>query len=152
MKENILCIIIGIMAITFIFLIVLLRSAYHKKLDNLNVKFTALIDDMEKRIPTITIDKRLEFNIELLHFIDAMVELEVINQKRFDIFLDKPSKDLDVDRVLQDVSKKIFESLKPEIYTAPDNIVTAEYLMDYIQKKTFITYFTYLKNKVAEQL
>lgn len=110
------------------------------------------IEHIKSSVPTLSIDRRLEYNQNLLTFIDGMIEVELVNEKRFELFLNKPDKNLDIDKVLKSISTIVFESLNPDIYTTTDNIVTAEYLMNYIQKKTFMVCMSYVQNNVASQL
>lgn len=101
--------------------------------------------------PELTLDN-LEFNRELLSFIDTLIENEIINEKRFDLFLDQKNKNIDVDKVIKDVSTRVFSAIKPEVYVDSKNIITDTYIMSYIQKKTFIICMMYIQNNVASQL
>lgn len=100
--------------------------------------------------PELTLDN-LEFNRELLSFIDTLIENEIINEKRFDLFLDQKNKNIDVDKVIKDVSTRVFSAIKPEVYVDSKNIITNTYIMSYIQKKTFIFCMMYIQNNVASQ-
>jgi hypothetical protein len=110
------------------------------------------LEAMASRIPSLNVNQRLEYNKNLLSFIDDMINLEILNEKRFSIFLNQPDKNLDIDNVLKKISTKVFESIQPELYNDPNNILTSEYIMSYIQKKTFIVCLTYIQNNVASQL
>lgn len=101
--------------------------------------------------PELTLDN-LEFNRELLSFIDTLIENEIINEKRFDLFLNQKNKNIDVDKVIKDVSTRVFSAIKPEVYVDSKNIITDTYIMSYIQKKTFIFCMMYIQNNVASQL
>ena len=101
--------------------------------------------------PSLSVDKRLEFNKDLLSFIDMMIELEVFNEKRFELMLNTDDKKLDIDDVIKTVSTRVFESIKPDVFTSNDNIITYKYLMSYIQKRTFIYAMQYVQNNVADQ-
>ena len=61
------------------------------------------------------------------------------------------NKNLNVDEVIEIVSSNVFNSLTNDIFINKDNILTEKYLMSYIQKKTFISYLTYIKNNMADQ-
>ena len=116
------------------------------------ITYEETINKLKSSVPTLSIDRRLDYNQNLLLFIDSMIELELVNEKRFELFLNKNDKNLDIDKVLKSISTTVFESLNPDIYTSSDNIVTAEYLMNYIQKKTFMVCMSYIQNNVASQM
>lgn len=116
------------------------------------ITYEETINELKSSVPTLSIDRRLDYNQNLLLFIDSMIELELVNEKRFELFLNKNDKNLDIDKVLKSISTTVFESLNPDIYTSSDNIVTAEYLMNYIQKKTFMVCMSYIQNNVASQM
>ena len=128
---------------------------YRRKLIGLRDELSNMLDEITKiQYPetTMRIDERLQYNKDLIAFIDDLVMTELINSKRFDIFLKTDKKNIDFDKVLTDVSTNVFNALKPEVFVSPDNILTDDYLMKYIQKRTFLVYFNYLDQKVAPSL
>lgn len=96
--------------------------------------------------PTLDIKDRVSATKELFSLIDVLIEYEIINNRRFEIFLEKKNKNLDFNNVLEEVGTTVFSSLRSDIYTDKNNLVTKECLMHYIQKRTFVEYFLYLKN------
>ena len=110
------------------------------------------ITDIQSNNPNMKMDERLHYTKELLDFIDTLIFDELVNQKRFDIFTKKHSKNLDFDTVIKDVSTNVFESLKSDIFLDPNVIITENSLMRYIQKKTFIYYFSYIEQNVSSEL
>lgn len=140
-------IIIYILSILLVVSIILLIISFRKQ-----KKYkSAILSFSDSNYPELTLDK-LEFNKELLSFIDFLIENEIINEKRFDLFLNQKDKNIDIDNVIKDVSTKVFCALKPEVYTDSKNIITETYIMSYIQKKTFIVCMIYIQNNVASQL
>lgn len=128
---------------------------YRGKIAGLNDEVSRALDDVAKMQypePTMRIDERLQYNKELIGFIDDLVTTELVNNKRFDIFLKTDKKNIDFDKVLTDVSTNVFDALKPDVFVNPDNILTSDYLMKYIQKRTFLMYFHYIENRVAPSL
>ena len=112
---------------------------YKKKLD----EYKELLDDH----PTIPVNERISATTELLAILDELVTYNLVNNRRYDILLKQESKDINFDNVIQDVSQEVFESIRPDIFTDTNNILTETALMSYIQKKVFFEYFTYLQNK-----
>ena len=131
------------------FLIVIIPLLYIIR--NNNIIHKNQMNQVLLSIPTMRIDDRLRYTQELLSFIDELISIEIINEKRFDIFLDIKNKNLNVDEVIEIVSSNVFNSLTNDIFINKDNILTEKYLMSYIQKKTFISYLTYIKNNMADQ-
>lgn len=137
---------ISCLLIVILTVIIIYNKIEKKKLQQL------LANEQPLSQATLSIDDRLEYTKNLLSFIDDMITAELINEKRFDIFLDKPNKNINFDKVLKNISNAVFIALKPEIFINNENILTKDYLMSYIQKKTFIIYFTYIQNNIAGQL
>lgn len=131
------------------FLIVIIPLLYIIR--NNNIIHKNQMNQVLLSIPTMRINDRLRYTQELLSFIDELISIEIINEKRFDIFLDIKNKNLNVDEVIEIVSSNVFNSLTNDIFINKDNILTEKYLMSYIQKKTFISYLTYIKNNMADQ-
>lgn len=130
---------------TSIFLII---RYYRRRVNQLS---SSLIEQTSLT-PTMRGDERIVFTNDLLTFIDDTITTELINEKRFDIFLNQKSKNLDFDKVIERVSTNTFNAIQKDILIDPNLIVTHEYLMRYIQKKTFIAYFTYIQKNVADQM
>ena len=127
----------------------------NKKYRNLKEENGILIENItniQSNNPNMKMDERLHYTKELLDFIDTLIFDELVNQKRFDIFTKKHSKNLDFDTVIKDVSTNVFESLKSDIFLDPNVIITQNSLMRYIQKKTFIYYFSYIEQNVSSEL
>lgn len=128
---------------------------YRRKIAGLDDEVSRALDEVNKiqyPEPTMRVDERLQYSKELISFIDELVTTELVNNKRFDIFLKTDRKNIDFDKVLTDVSTDVFNALKPDIFVNPDNILTSDYLMKYIQKRTFLMYFQYIENRVAPSL
>ena len=95
---------------------------YRKRTGELGYTVSEALDEISKikqQTPTMRIDDRLAYNKELILFIDDLVTTELINSKRFDIFLKTDKKNIDFDKILTDVSTNVFEALKPAIFVNP---------------------------------
>lgn len=135
-----------------------IRNEYDKKIEDYDDSINTLhetvsesLTTIQDNIPTLNIHERLQYNEELLEFIDMMITNEFIHKKRFEIFLNEQSKNLDIDKVIQEVSSNVFSCIKPEIFINPNNIVTEKYLLHYIQERTFIISFSYIKEKIVNR-
>ena len=100
----------------------------------------------ENSSPTMNLNERLKFTTDILSLLDELIATEIINERRFELFLSAKNKNLDVDEVIKNVSTRVFKAIKPQIYIHPDNILDDNYFMTYIQKKTFIEFMTFLTN------
>ena len=109
-------------------------------------------DIAEHPVPTMNERDRLAYDKELLLFIDDLIVTELINCKRKELFLEKGKKDIDFDNVIKTVADAVFNGIKPEILASPENILTTEYLAKYIAKRTILSYFKYLEDKVAHTI
>lgn len=95
--------------------------------------------------PTLPIQDRVESTQNLFNLIDILIDYTIISDREYDILLEKKSKNLDVEDAIERISKAVFNSIQPSVYTDVNNVVTKECLMFYIQKRTFVEYFMYLK-------
>ena len=146
----------------YLFIIILSLSVcgiiifiYFKKYNNIkneNNEMMKIINNINNETPTMEINERLEYTKNLLDFIDRLIFDELINEKRFDIFSKKYDKNLNFDEVMTEISTNVFNSIKPDIFIEPNVILTEKSLMRYIQKKTFVSYFTYIEKNVSSQL
>lgn len=141
-----------IISIIFIFIIIGLFIWMRRKINKIYVDANNLVLNVKQSIPTLNSLDRLNYTKDFCAFIDEMINQEIINIRRFEILLNQPNKNLDVDNVIKEVSSKVFNSIKKELFDDPNNIVTREYLMSYIQKRTVVFYINYINNNVASQL
>lgn len=152
------CLILLIIGISVLIFIFINYMKHLNGLEEINNDVTDVIKSLQKRENDISIDsiQRLEFTNDLLEFIDKLIDVELLNNKRFDIILDevnstrKPS--IDVNESLTDISTTVFEAIKPDIFVTPYSVLTEDYLMKYIQKRTFIKYMVYLNESVSSKL
>ena len=111
---------------------------------------------MEYHKPKMNPIDRLNYTKSLFNFIDMLVDTELIYFKKNELYLKDGDgnkshlKNTDFDVVIETISKNVFESLKPEIYSMDDNILTEKCIMEYIQKRTVMTYLTYIELKLSE--
>lgn len=121
-------------------------------LNKITEELMASLDDLHDSIPKLDIDDRLTYTEHLLSFIDNMIEFEVVNEKRFELILGQYDKNLDIDKVLESVSTRVYESIEKNVFTDPNNILTSKYIMEYIQKKTFFVCMQYVQNNTNNQI
>lgn len=95
--------------------------------------------------PTINIRDRVLAAQDLFKMIDILIEYEIVSDREYEILLQKKSNKIDLEDSVKRISTAVFSKIKPSVYTDVDNIVTEQCLMSYIQKRTFIEYFTYLQ-------
>ena len=128
---------------------------YRRKIAFITVQLEEMIESFdvaEHPVPTMNERDRLAYDKELLLFIDDLIVTELINCKRKELFLEKGKKDIDFDNVIKTVADAVFNGIKPEILASPENILTTEYLAKYIAKRTILSYFKYLEDKVAHTI
>lgn len=156
MQTNFIVIILMILfyIVSNLILILTIRNILQRKKEVFLNKVTEqLTTENEKEPEQLTYDKKLDYNKKLLDFIDNLVTIEIINATRFDLMLDnnKPNK-IDADKTIESVATSVFNALKPDIFIGRDTLLQEDYLMKYIQKKTFIVYISYIKENVSSQL
>ena len=69
----------------------------------------------EKSSPTMNLNERLKFTTDILSLLDELIATEIINERRFELFLSAKNKNLDVDEVIKNVSTRVFKAIKPQI-------------------------------------
>lgn len=125
---------------------------YNYKINKVLADTQNLINKIQDSTPTLEIDQRIKCTRELLTLIDDTVTLELVNNKRYEIFLDKKGKNMDIDKDIEEISKAVFNSIKPEIFSDKNLVMTKEYLMRCITKRTFVAVLTYVDKNMMDQL
>lgn len=125
---------------------------YNHKINKVVAETQNLINRIQDSTPTLEIDQRIKCTRELLTLIDDTVTLELVNNKRYEIFLDKRGKNMDIDKDIEEISKTVFNSIKPEIFSDKNLVMTKEYLMRCITKRTFVAVLTYVDKNMMDQL
>jgi ribonucleotide reductase alpha subunit len=125
---------------------------YNHKINKVVTETQNLINRIQDSTPTLEIDQRIKCTRELLTLIDDTVTLELVNNKRYEIFLDKRGKNMDIDKDIEEISKAVFNSIKPEIFSDKNLVMTKEYLMRCITKRTFVAVLTYVDKNMMDQL
>ena len=108
----------------------------------------------EEEIPTssIPLAERISTTKALQDFIIQQIQLFIVVERRFEIFLDQKNKNLDTDKVIQAVANDVWKSLKLDSKVNEALIVDEEYLMKFIIHNTSILFLQYLNNNVADQI
>ena len=127
-------------------------NKYASKIKEITDNTNQIINSFNDNKPTLEIDQRIKCTRELLTLIDDTVSLELINNKRYEIFLSSNINNRDIDKDIEDIARSVFESLRPEVFSDKNLVMTEEYLMKYIQKRTFVAVFTYVDKNVTVKL
>lgn len=127
-------------------------NKYASKIKEITDNSNQIINNFNDNKPTLEIDQRIKCTRELLTLIDDTVSLELINNKRYEIFLSSNINNRDIDKDIEDIARSVFESLRPEVFSDKNLVMTEEYLMKYIQKRTFVAVFTYVDKNVTVKL
>lgn len=127
-------------------------NKYASQIKEITDSSNQIINNFNDNKPTLEIDQRIKCTRELLTLIDDTVSLELINNKRYEIFLSSNINNRDIDKDIEDIARSVFESLRPEVFSDKNLVMTEEYLMKYIQKRTFVAVFTYVDKNVTVKL
>ena len=127
-------------------------NKYADQIKEITDNSNQIINDFNDNKPTLEIDQRIKCTRELLTLSDDTVSLELINNKRYEIFLSSNDNNRDIDKDIEDIARSVFESLRPEVFSDKNLVMTEEYLMKYIQKRTFVAVFTYVDKNVTVKL
>lgn len=127
-------------------------NKYASQIKEITDNSNQIINNFNDNKPTLEIDQRIKCTRELLTLIDDTVSLELINNKRYEIFLNSNVNNRDIDKDIEDIARSVFDSLRPEIFSDKNLVMTEEYLMKYIQKRTFVAVFTYVDKNVTDKL
>ena len=128
------------------------RRHFASVIEEITLNNNKIVAQYEDDHPTLEIDQRIKCTRELLTLIDDTVSLELINNKRYEIFLSSNANNRDIDKDIEDIARSVFESLRPEVFSDKNLVMTEEYLMKYIQKRTFVAVFTYVDKNVTAKL
>lgn len=134
--------ILAIALVTIIIIFINNRKLWNDRLVQLNT--------IVSNIPNLSIKDRIEATTNLFSIIDLLVDYELINYRKYDIFIEGNPKRIDIDETLEKVSKLVFESFTMDIYIDKNNIVSKECIMRYIKNKVFVELLAYLNNKSLE--
>lgn len=127
-------------------------NKYASQIKEITDSSNQIVNNFNDNKPTLEIDQRIKCTRELLTLIDDTVSLELINNKRYEIFLSSNINNRDIDKDIEDIARSVFESLRPEVFSDKNLVMTEEYLMKYIQKRTFVAVFTYVDKNVTVKL
>mgnify|MGYP004632782091 FL=1 len=127
-------------------------NKYANQIKEITDNSNQIINNFKDSKPTLEIDQRIKCTRELLTLIDDTVALELINNKRYEIFLNTNVNNRDIDKDIEEIARSVFNSLRPEIFSDKNLVMTDEYLMKYIQKRTFVAVFTYVDKNVTDKL
>lgn len=127
-------------------------NKYASQIKEITDNSNQIINNFNDNSPTLEIDQRIKCTRELLTLIDDTVTLELINNKRYEIFLSSNVNNRDIDKDIEDIARCVFNSLRPEVFSDKNLVMTEEYLMKYIQKRTFVAVFTYVDKNVTAKL
>lgn len=106
-----------------------------------------------KETPTLDIEDRVTATRELLHLIDIFISYEIINKERNALFLESNDKaHIDVDVRMEEVANEVFRGIRPDVYDDNNNLITRQYLISYIQKRTIVEYLNYVRRDIETQL
>lgn len=102
--------------------------------------------------PDIPLSERISTTQALMSFIENQVKLRIISERRWEIFLKTKNKNLDVDKVIHDVSMDIWNSIHENVKKSNSLIVDEAFLMKYVTDTVTTTYLIYINENVADQL
>ena len=86
--------------------------------------------------PSLTIDRRIDITNAIFDLIAFMIANEIYSVFKPYQTLGTPYQINKFDEDLTNISKTVFEGLKVDLFTDPNILVTKEYLMAYITKRT----------------
>ena len=118
----VICILVTLSSIS----IALILKYYKKRIKLIS---ETILRDPEPPSATMDGNERIKYTNDLLTFIDNTITSELLNEKRFDIFLRQKNKNLDFDAVLRNVSTNTFNALQEDVIVDPNLIIRSEYLM-----------------------
>lgn len=75
---------------------------------------------------------RLDYNKELLAFIMTLTQLEVENEVKTLVSLNATYNVANLDKDIEKIAKKVYASLKPEVYQADINMLNEDYIFQFI--------------------
>lgn len=128
------------------------RKQFSSTIEQITLENNKIVAQYEDDKPTLEIDQRIKCTRELLILIDDTVALELINNKRYEIFLNTNVNNRDIDKDIEEIATNVFNSLRPEIFSDKNLVMTEDYLMKYVQKRTFVAVFTYVDKNVTDKL
>lgn len=123
-------IIIGVLSVICIYLFISRR------------RLKTIIQSIPRK--TLNPHERLAFTTDFLDMITTLINIEIVNQKRFQLLLNQESKNIDYDKTISEVATAVFNAIKKEFFLESDHILTEQYLMSFIQKNTTLVYLQFL--------
>ena len=99
---------------------------------------------LSRPVRTLNPRERLNFTTEFLDMITTLINIEIVNHKRFQLLLGQETKNIDYDKTIKEVATAVFEAIKKEFFLENDHILTETYLMSFIQKNTTLVYLQFL--------
>ncbi len=118
---------------------------YRKRSEKFNDVIGNINGILENR-PTVPLNERTKYTIELLTLIDNLIDYEIISNRRYEIFLNQKIKSIDVDKEYNEIATNVFSYISPDVFDDPNNIITKDAIMSYIQKRSFVEFMRYIQN------
>lgn len=95
--------------------------------------------------PTINIAERVQATQDLFALIDTLIDYEIISDREYEILLNKKSSKIELEDSVSRIATNVFNNINPNTFMDINNVVTDKCLMSYIQKRTFVEYFSYIQ-------
>lgn len=89
--------------------------------------------------------KRVSYNNELLNSINHIIQLEIVNKVKLAYMLNEKYTVRNFDRDIEEISIKVFNAFKDDIFINDKNILKNNYIFHYIVNQTILIYFEFVK-------
>ena len=111
----------------------LIRYTSKKNEDKIDVEYKKLSDDA-----------RLHYSVELLNFIDTLIEVEINNSLKTELIVGKKVDIRCSDDAVRSIAQTVFDAVDKKVYSSEgESILNPKYIMTYITRRTLLMYITY---------
>lgn len=132
--------IIIIFAINFITYIVKLFGDIRSYIVNKsNSYYLANQKNTRKDNSTLPMPDRIELTNDVLDLISFMINNEIVTEMKTYISLSNPYVISNIDKDAATIAERVFKGINENLFTDPDLVLTKEYLISFITKKTLTT-------------
>lgn len=136
----ILSVIIVILAICSISYIIKLLSNIRAYVVNVsNSYYLSNQKNTRKDNSTLPMPDRIELTNDVLDLISFMINNEIVTEMKTYISLNNPYIISNLDSDTENISERVFKGINENLFDDPDLVLTKEYLMSFITKKTLTT-------------
>lgn len=109
---------------------------YIEKRNNIAFKNNMIANEINNTGTRLSIGDRVEITASFLNLIDTLIDLDISSKLIYNARLKEEYKTFNLDKDIEEISARVFEAIKSGSFTNKDLLLSDDYCLDYINKRT----------------